>query len=162
MPPRRAHLPLSFLATLLLAGAHLGAATQEEKDSHRSLNNEDPAVRKLIETLKTEKGAVVRRGTLSVLANLGPKAKSAVPVIIPLMKAEGEQGSLDLDFPAQGALVCIGADAVPALIQVVEDVKNTYLFRFSAIDALRQIASNRVPEAKARQVALPHIGPSGG
>jgi HEAT repeat protein len=162
--------PVDFFLTIVLAAPGVQATPKIDEDQRsailKSLTSEDTGARRqalrvlikvpdawflppLIHLARTEKDLQTRRYVLSALANLGPKAKAAISAIVPLMKTEAEQGSPSWDFPAAGVFISIGAGAVPAMTEIVENPANTPVFRYSAVCVLEQIANKAPRDAKA-------------
>jgi HEAT repeat protein len=168
--PTKFRVTTTAITLMLSLAVVLGAEAQEKGPDPRivtAVRDKDPQVRKgalravirkpdaslvpvLIEIVKTDTDEDVRGYALSALANLGSAATPAIPALIPLMKAElnRDSSSFNLNTPATAALVCIGANAVPGLVGIIQDTNNDVLFRWHAIDALRMMAWKRVPELK--------------
>jgi HEAT repeat protein len=88
---------------------------------------------------------VVRREGAYGLALLGPKAGDAAPALATLMKAFiGTDDAEGVGSAAVTALSCIGADAVPALLDLAKDTANPYVLRSTSLSALESMARQRV------------------
>jgi HEAT repeat protein len=70
--------------------------------------------------VKAMKDNPFRGRIILILAEMGPKAKAAVPALIPLLKDKSEF----VRSPARTALARIGEDAVPALVEILADKNN--------------------------------------
>lgn len=110
----------------------------------------------LIDLLTHEADDMVRERTIAAFLNFGPKAKAAVPVLINVMKTELlKESGRDLGRQAGFALAFIGAEATPALVQVLNDPKSSGVVRSTVLHYLEHMARIRGPEAT--KVAIPTL-----
>ena len=104
-------------------------------------------VRGLLEQMRDKNPA--NRATASrEIAQLGPKSKNAVPVLIAALEDESES----IRQSVTGALTRIGTTAVPALTQALDSPKR--LTRRQATLALAHIGSDAKPAAAALSALL--------
>jgi HEAT repeat protein len=118
------------------------------------------AVPVLVEGMQDPKMDLVERvGWVYVLADMGPKARAAVPALITALagvrKSSRTKSSVELSSVATYALGRIGEPAVPALITVLRDPDADV--RMSATFALSKIG----PKAKAAVHALCELAKDG-
>jgi HEAT repeat protein len=95
------------------------------------------------------------RRILPILAEMGPKAKAAVPALIPLLKDKSEF----VRGPARTALKRIGEDAVAALVDTLQQKDNDQACVVlgsigpaakAAVPALVKLLKDPTPRARAR------------
>jgi HEAT repeat protein len=117
--------------------------------------NADYALREVIQLLNGDPDRFVRDAALSFVGKYchrHPRSTSLIPSLIDALRSGALAG---VEFPADGAagiLAKFGADAVPSLVQILEDsVKNPAIVRSYAILSLSRMKRG---EAKAAVAAL--------
>jgi HEAT repeat protein len=111
------------------------------------------AVTALIKTLRTDPDPQVRCTIVNMFGGMGSSARPAVPALVEMMKMCDDKLHTDAAEAAWAALVHIGQEAVPALIQLAKDNHQKREPRLFALDAMQRIGR----EAKLAVPALTEL-----
>jgi HEAT repeat protein len=112
------------------------------------------AIPDLIDALVADRDHCVRYSVLTALLNFGPAAKAAVPTLTALMLNDSLEDRDSLAFLAWNTLASIGADAVPALVDVLRETNYPVQRRQMAVCALWRMAKWKSADVPKKAVPI--------